>query len=165
VLTRQDLASINTNEQTAMTNIRELRPEDLPAWIELWQGYLHFYRAEIPARATDLAFARLTEQRDGYFGLVAEGDDGRLAGFAHCLLQPSTWSLGGSCYLEDLFVDPSHRGTGTGRSLIDAASEQSRAAGAETMYWHTQAFNAPARSLYDTLAQLTSYVHYERDLK
>jgi GNAT superfamily N-acetyltransferase len=159
------LVQIHTNEQISMTDIRTLRPEDRPAWNELWQGYLHFYRAEIPAQATDQAFARITEQRDGYFGLVAEGDGGRLAGFAHCLVHPSTWSLGGSCYLEDLFVDPSHRGTGTGRSLIEAASEHSLAAGAETMYWHTQAFNAPARSLYDTVANLTSYVHYERDLK
>ncbi len=33
------------------------------------------------------------------------------------------------------------------------------------MIWHTQAFNAPARPLYDTVAQLTSYVHDERDIK
>jgi GNAT superfamily N-acetyltransferase len=147
-----------------MTRIRELRPEDRAIWNELWAGYLHFYRAEVAAEVTEQTFARMTERRDGCFGLAAEAGDGALAGFAHCVLHPTTWSWGGTCYLEDLYVDPGHRATGAGRALIVAAGEQARAAGAETLYWHTQAFNAPARSLYDTVARLTSHVHYERQL-
>jgi GNAT superfamily N-acetyltransferase len=148
-----------------MTKIRELRPEDRPIWSELWAGYLHFYRAEVAAEVTERTFARMTERRDGCFGLIAEAGDGALAGFAHCVLHPTTWSWGGTCYLEDLYVDPGHRATGAGRALILAAGEQAQAAGAETLYWHTQAFNAPARSLYDTVARLTSHVHYERQLE
>ena len=104
------------------------------------------------------------ERREGCFGLAAEAEDGTLVGFAHCVVHPTTWSKGATCYLEDLFVDPGHRGTAAARSLIEAAGEQGRAAGAETLYWHTQAFNGRARSLYDTVAQLTSFVHYERQL-
>ncbi len=29
-------------------------------------------------------------------------------------------------------------------------------------YWHTQSYNAPARSLYDEVARPTSFVVYER---
>jgi GNAT superfamily N-acetyltransferase len=148
-----------------MTTIRELRPEDRAIWSELWAGYLHFYRAEVAAEVTEQTFARMTERRDGCFGLTAEAGEGALAGFAHCVLHPTTWSRGGTCYLEDLYVAPGHRATGAGRALIMAAGEQAHAAGAETLYWHTQAFNAPARSLYDTVARLTSYVHYERQLE
>jgi GNAT superfamily N-acetyltransferase len=147
-----------------MTAIRELRPGDRVAWTELWAGYLHFYRAEVASEVTEQTFARVTERRDGCFGLAAEADDGTLAGFAHCVLHPSTWSRGGTCYLEDLYVDPGQRGTGAARALIEAAGEQGHAAGAETLYWHTQAFNGRARSLYDTVAHLTSFVHYERGL-
>jgi GNAT superfamily N-acetyltransferase len=147
-----------------MTTVRELRPDDHVTWTELWAGYLRFYRAEVAAEVTELTFARMTERRDGCFGLAAEADDGTVVGLAHCVLHPSTWSRGGTCYLEDLYVDPGHRGTGAARALIEAASEQGRAAGAETLYWHTQAFNGRARSLYDTVAQLTSFVHYEREL-
>jgi GNAT superfamily N-acetyltransferase len=147
-----------------MPAIRELRREDRATWNELWAGYLRFYRAEVSAEVSELTFARMTERRDGCFGLAAEAQDGTLAGFAHCLLHPTTWSRGGACYLEDLYVDPSHRGTGAARALIEAAGEQGRAAGAETLYWHTQAFNGRARSLYDTVARLTSFVHYVRDL-
>jgi GNAT superfamily N-acetyltransferase len=147
-----------------MTKVRELRHEDRAAWTELWAGYLRFYRVEVAPEVSEQTFARMTERRDGCFGLAAEADDGTLAGFTHCVLHPSTWSRGGTCYLEDLYVGPGYRGTGAARALIEAAGEQGRAAGAETLYWHTQAFNGPARSLYDTVAQLTSYVHYEREL-
>jgi GNAT superfamily N-acetyltransferase len=147
-----------------MLAIRELRLEDRAAWSELWAGYLRFYRAEVGAEVTEQTFARMTERRDGCYGLAAEAEDGTLVGFTHCVLHPTTWSRGGTCYLEDLFVDSGHRGTGAARALIEAAGEQARAAGAVTLYWHTQAFNGRARSLYDTVARLTSYVHYERDL-
>jgi GNAT superfamily N-acetyltransferase len=147
-----------------MTRVRELRHEDRIGWTELWARYLRFYRAEVAPEVTEQTFARMTERHDGCFGLAAEADDGTLAGFSHCVLHPSNWSRGGTCYLEDLYVDPEHRGTGAALALIEAAGEQGRAAGAETLYWHTQAFNGRARSLYDTVAQLTSYVHYERSL-
>jgi GNAT superfamily N-acetyltransferase len=144
--------------------IRNLRAEDRTAWNELWDGYLRFYRAELAPEVTEQTFARVTERRDGCFGLAAEAPDGALAGLAHCVLHATTWSRGGTCYLEDLFVGRAHRGTGAARALIEAADEQARAAGAELLYWHTQAFNGPGRSLYDTVAQLTSFVHYEREL-
>ena len=147
-----------------MTMVRELRDSDRVAWTELWAGYLRFYRAELAPQVTEQTFARMTERRDGCFGLAAEAEDGTVVGFAHCVLHPTTWCKGSTCYLEDLYVDPGHRGTAAARALIEAAAEQSRTAGAETLYWHTQAFNGRARSLYDTVAQLTSFVHYERQL-
>jgi GNAT superfamily N-acetyltransferase len=146
-----------------MTEIRALRQEDRAVWTRLWAGYLRFYRAELAPAVTEQTFARVTERRDGCFGLAAEAEDA-LVGFAHCVMHPTTWSRGATCYLEDLFVDPGHRGSGAARALIETAGEQAHAAGAETLYWHTQAFNGRARSLYDTVAQLTSFVHYERQL-
>jgi GNAT superfamily N-acetyltransferase len=102
-----------------MTKVRELRHEDRVAWAELWAGYLRFYRAEVAPEVTEQTCARMTERRDGCFGLAVEADDGTLAGFTHCVLHPSTWSRGGTCYLEDLYVDPGHRGTGVARALIE----------------------------------------------
>jgi GNAT superfamily N-acetyltransferase len=149
-----------------MTTIRDLRAEDRSHWNGLWAGYLHFYRGEdeVTPQITDQTFSLMTEQRDGCFGLAAEADDGTVVGIAHCILHPTTWSLGPTCYLEDLFVDPTHRGSGAARALIETAGERARAEGGELLYWHTQAFNGRARSLYDTVAHLTSFVHYERSL-
>ena len=89
-------------------------------------------------------------------------DGGSLAGLAHCVLHPSTWTTATYCYLEDLFVIRGARGTGAGRELIEAMYREADARGATKVYWHTQAFNSPARSLYDELAHLTSFVKYER---
>jgi hypothetical protein len=46
--------------------------------------------------------------------------------------------------------------------LIEAVSTEASARGAAHVYWHTQQFNGAARSLYDQVARLTSFVVYER---
>jgi len=143
-------------------SIRELRSDDYEDWLDLWAGYLSFYRVDISEEVTRKAFARLSERTDGMFGLVAADADGRLVGFAHGLVHRSTWTLEGYCYLEDLFVAPSARGGDTGRALIAAVALAARERHVERMYWHTQQFNGAARSLYDTVGRLTSMIVYER---
>jgi GNAT superfamily N-acetyltransferase len=129
--------------------VRALRSEDHDDWIELWSGYVRFYRDEVSEELTATTFQRLCEEHDGMFALVAveEGGSERLVGLAHSVVHPSTWSMTGYCYLEDLFV-----------------ARQARGRGVERVYWHTQEFNGAARSLYDSVGQLTSMVVYERDV-
>lgn len=142
--------------------VRDLRAGDRAAWEPLWEAYLRFYRAELEPGVTDDVFARLAEQRDGMLGLVATAPGGGVVGFAHVIVHPSTWTTGRYAYLEDLFVAPAGRGTGAGQTLIEAVYARADALGAPHVYWHTQEFNAPARSLYDTVAHRTSFVVYER---
>lgn len=126
--------------------IRPLRAEDRAGWEPLWQGYLRFYREQLPAEVTDHAFARLTEQRDGMFGLAAVAD-GRLVGFSHAIVHPSTWSTTSYCYLEDLFVDPGTRGTDAGRALIEAtAAAGASAAPTSSTGRRSSSTAAPGRS-------------------
>jgi GNAT superfamily N-acetyltransferase len=143
---------------------RELEGEDHDSWIELWSGYLRFYRVEIGEQVTQRTFERLSEGQDGMLGLVATDEDGQLVGLANLVFHPSTWALTGYCYLEDLFVAPSARGGDVARKLIEATAKAARERGAEQLYWHTQQFNGAARSLYDTVGTLTSMVVYERKL-
>ena len=112
--------------------------------MELWSGYLSFYRQELSEQVTRTTFARLCDATDGMFALVALDAQERPIGFAHAVVHPSTWAPNGYCYLEDLFV--------------------ARERGVERMYWHTQQFNGAARSLYDHVGRLTSMVVYERDV-
>lgn len=144
--------------------IRALTREDHDGWMGLWDGYLRFYRVEIGEQITSLTFARMCEKKDGMFGLVAVDEDGEVRGFANCLVHPSTWSIAGYCYLEDLFVAPHARGGEVAKGLIDATAAVARERGVERMYWNTQQFNGPARSLYDTVGKLTSMVVYEREV-
>jgi GNAT superfamily N-acetyltransferase len=127
----------------------------------LWQGYLEFYRAELPEDTTRRTFARLTEGAEALFGLLAADEHGEGVGLAHCILHPSTWSGRPSCYLEDLFVAPRARGTELGRALLEEAKRASVQRGANRLYWHTQQYNGRARSLYDQVAQPTSFIVYE----
>ena len=144
--------------------VRCLAPGDFAGWRGLWEGYLAFYREALDDEVTKHTFDRLTSKRDGMFGFVAALPDGTLVGLAHALLHPSTWSNAPSCYLEDLFVAPAARGTGAARALVEAVAEEARERGAGKLYWHTQEFNGPARSLYDQLASRVSFVVYERAL-
>jgi GNAT superfamily N-acetyltransferase len=144
--------------------VRELRHDDHDGWIELWSGYLSFYREHLGEKVTAATFERLCAKADGMFALVAADADERLLGFAHAVVHPSTWSLTGYCYLEDLFVARDARGGDVARSLIDATADIARERGVTRLYWHTQQFNGAARSLYDTMGRLTSMVVYEREV-
>lgn len=144
-----------------MIETRPLRAEDRAQWGMLWAGYLRFYRHRLADEVTDATFARLVDARAPLHGLVA-GRNGTLVGFAHYQFHPTSWSLRDSCYLEDLFVDPSARGGGAGRALIRAVYAEADRVQAASVYWLTQEFNAEARALYDTLARRTSLIRYER---
>jgi GNAT superfamily N-acetyltransferase len=144
--------------------IRPVVHSDREAWMPLWHGYLDFYRESLDPEVTDHTFSRLCDRRDQMFGFVADSS-GQLVGIVNALVHPSTWSMTGYCYLEDLFVARAARGTDVAKMLIDAVSREAKARGADHLYWHTQEFNGAARSLYDQVARLTSMRVYERFLK
>lgn len=144
--------------------VRRVCDGDRDGWRSLWRDYLAFYRAEVPDATTEVTFARLRDGDAGMLGLVAVNDGGRLIGLAHLVFHVATWSATDSCYLGDLFVDRAHRGSGAARALVLAVYSTARERGCDRVYWHTQQFNAPARSFYDTVATPTSFVVYEHEL-
>jgi GNAT superfamily N-acetyltransferase len=146
-----------------MAEVRRLDPADRTTWDRLWQGYLEFYEHPLPGSVTDSTFDRLVGDDPDVVGLVAVSDDA-VVGIAHLVFHPSTWSRESYCYLEDLFVDPSHRGRGVGRALLDGAEEAARRAGSTKFYWQTHSSNDTARRLYDAVAEHRGFIVYERDL-
>lgn len=135
--------------------VRPLRGGDFEIWLPLWRGYNAFYRNEPTEAVTSAAFRRLCEGADGFFGLLAEDNSGRAIGLAHAVFHPATWTTGTYCYLEDLYVSKAGRGTGAGRALIEGVYAEADRRGSDRVYWHTQAYNAPARSLYDSVGHAT----------
>ena len=144
--------------------VRPLREDDHDRWLALWQGYLSFYRHELDDAVTLRTFKRLCDEEEGMLGLVAVDAEDQPVGLAHLVFHSATWSAVRSCYLEDLFVDRGRRGGVTARALFAAVYAAAAEYGCDRVYWHTQQFNAPARSLYDTVGQPTSMVVYEHDL-
>jgi GNAT superfamily N-acetyltransferase len=141
--------------------IRPIRINDREAWQQLWRGYLEFYRAALAPEVTEQTWAALCDPTSAVHGLIAAQDE-RLMGLAHLIMHPTTWATGPTCYLEDLYVDRESRGLNIARRLIEAVYAFADESGAASVYWHTQEYNAPARSLYDTLAHRTSFVVYRR---
>ena len=80
----------------------------------------------------------------------------------HYIFHLDTWEIQEVCYLQDLFVIPQNRGKKIGQLLIEGVYERADKYGAPSVYWLTQEFNVPARKLYDQMADLTPFIHYER---
>jgi len=142
--------------------IRPLGPADEAEWRRLWTAYLEFYESSVPEEVYVTTFRRLLgdDPRD-YNGLLAVLD-GRPVGLAHYLFHRHGWKIEDVCYLQDLYADPKIRGRGIGRALIEAVYAAADEAGAPSVYWLTQDFNATARRLYDRVGQLTPFIKYQR---
>jgi len=140
-------------------SIRPLKVEDKNRWLELWHEYLTFYETSLSDSQTDLTWNRLMDPNYGIHGLVAEKDSATV-GITHFMFRPSTWAPKDYCYLEDLFVDPTVRGSGAGRALINRVIELAKEHGAGRVYWTTKESNAQARILYDSFIKVSEFVQY-----
>ena len=63
----------------------------------------------------------------------------------------STWEGRHGLYLEDLYVQPGHRGSGIGRALICELAAQAVARGYRRLEWSVLHWNEPARDFYRSL--------------
>jgi len=142
--------------------IRPLEACDRDAWLPLWRGYLQFYETSVPDAVTEETWRRILDPEEPIHGLGAFDKGGRLVGIVHYLFHPVTWAIAPRCYLEDLFVDPAHRGSGAGRALIESVYRAADEVGADQVYWLTAHSNVTARKLYDRVATLTPFVKYRR---
>lgn len=142
--------------------IRPLERRDEAEWRRLWTGYLEFYEAAVGEEVYQSTFARLLgDDPQDFHGLLAE-HDGTPIGLTHYLFHRHGWKIENVVYMQDLYVDPSRRGTGAGRALIEAVYAAADTAGCPSVYWLTQEFNAPGRRLYDRVASLTPFIKYAR---
>jgi GNAT superfamily N-acetyltransferase len=145
------------------TVVRPVQPGDRDGWEALWQRYLTFYKASLASDVTNATWRRFFDPLEGLYAVVAERD-GRVIGIAHYLLHRSTWAPVCYCYLEDLFVEPTVRGSGAGRALIAAVEAAARYAGASRLYWTTHETNQTAQKLYDRVAERPGFVQYRKKI-
>lgn len=145
---------------TAPVVVRDARPGDEAAWRRLWDQYLRALDANVPEAVTGLTWARIVDPgRPDLFARLAERD-GRVVGFAVCVLHAGTWTPHPICYLEDLCVDEAARGARIGQALIEDLLALARARRWSRVYWHTGTGNAAARRLYDRFARADDVVRY-----
>ncbi|TCL73532.1 GNAT family N-acetyltransferase [Rhizobium sp. BK251] len=144
--------------------VRPLMPSDRAAWEPLWEAYLRFYETVLPKDQYDITWARFQDPDEQMHALGAFEDDGRLVGIVHAVFHRSCWLPQWTCYLQDLYVEDSQRGLGTGGVLIEAVADLARAGGAGRLYWMTHETNATARRLYDRIAARSGFIQYRKQL-
>lgn len=146
-----------------MVEIKPLVKDQYDQWYPLWQGYLTFYETSLPDEITANNWARFFDDNEPV-GALGAFKDVKLVGFVHYIFHRTNWSLTSTCYLQDLFADPSVRGEGIGRKLIEAVSDLAKEGGSEKVYWLTQNHNKTARRLYDRIADDHGFMVYEKAL-
>ncbi|PKS09623.1 hypothetical protein jhhlp_004242 [Lomentospora prolificans] len=144
------MAPTPTYEVTGLTSA------DFDEWSAIFRAYIDFYKTSLSDEQYKKTFERLIEQREGLQAFVARetlGDKTRMVGIAHFFPSQSTWSEQKFFFLDDLFVDPSVRGKGLGRKLIQSIGDLARSKGYSRVQWVTAHDNITAQNLYNQVAQ------------
>jgi GNAT superfamily N-acetyltransferase len=129
-------------------SVRPVRPDDVPAVVALVEELADYEKALHEVRLTE---EQLTDVLFGpspaLFGHVAEVD-GQVAGIALWFLNFSTWRGTHGIYLEDLYVQPQHRGSGLGRELLRTLAAVCVERGYSRLEWSVLDWNTPSIDFY-----------------
>lgn len=142
--------------------VRPAQPKDEARWRELWADYLTFYELALDPDITASTWAKALSADSAIFMRVAEME-GQVVGFTLSLTHEGTWIRHLECYLEDLYVDASARGSGVGRALLDDLVALCRENNWSRLYWHTAEDNATARKLYDSYVESDGHIRYRME--
>ena len=134
--------------------LRPARSDDVPAILALIRALAEYERLAHEVEADEDALAAtLFGERPAAEVVMAEVD-GATAGFALFFHNYSTFLARPGLYLEDLFVQPEHRGLGVGRRLMAALARIAVARGCGRFEWSVLDWNAPAIGFYRRLGAI-----------
>jgi len=126
--------------------IRPARKGDEVAIMELIRGLALYERAPEQVVNTSEALGKHLFEEKICETLVAE-EKGEIIGFALYFTNYSTWK--GKClYLEDFYVLPEFRRSGTGSKLFDEVVRIAKEMGVKRMDWQVLEWNEPALEFY-----------------
>jgi GNAT superfamily N-acetyltransferase len=134
-----------------MAVIRSARPDDVGAILRLIRALAEYEKLAHEVVATEAAL------RETLFGaqpaaevLLAE-EGGQAVGLALFFPNYSTFLAKPGVYLEDLFVEPAHRGRGIGKALLQAVARLAVQRGCGRFEWSVLDWNKPAIDFYQAL--------------
>ena len=140
--------------------IREIRLDDKEEWEALYRGYADFYKVEMNDKILKTVWEWIHDKNHDVSGLAYEQDD-KIIGIAHYRKMPSPLRGKYIGFLDDLFVDPDHRGKKIGESILSEIKKISEKNNWELVRWITRKDNNRAKSLYDKVSEKTSWDTYE----
>lgn len=128
--------------------IRPAVLDDIELLLPLVRAYREFYKQQ-PDAAGERAFIADHLNNATSVIFLAFDEAGRAIGFAQLFPTFSTVHLAPAYVLEDLFVTPEARGSGTASALLDAAVRHARESGASGMFLETAMDNINAQRVYE----------------
>ncbi|WP_329127733.1 GNAT family N-acetyltransferase [Streptomyces sp. NBC_01465] len=133
--------------------ISAVRPEDRALWQPLFEQYCAFYDVDADQAHVDRVWAWIQDPEIAAYCVVARDEDDRPIGLAH--YRPWNWTTRGAtgCFLDDLFVDPAHRGEGVADALIREVRRIAAEQGWAAVRWLTGNDNFRAQAVYERHAQ------------
>lgn len=124
-------------------------PSEAEEVARLLVGFRNYYGRDWPSdNAMLAAVEKLIEQPDVDYLLAAVDEDSPAVGVCQLRYRHSVWTAATDCWLEDLFVEESARGSGVGAALMDAALAQARERGCRRVELDTNETNERALALY-----------------
>ena len=131
--------------------LRAARPEDLPAIVGLITELAVFEKLEHLVVVTpESLHPHLFGARPVAEAVVGEVD-GRVVAFALFFTNFSTFLGQPGLYLEDLYVQPAHRGTGLGKALLQHLGALAVARGCGRFEWSVLDWNQRAIDFYEAM--------------
>lgn len=139
--------------------VRALEAADQQVWRSLWQGFQTHFGGAVPPEVTGKTWDTLLDSVEPLNGLVAI-KAGRPCGIVHFSFTPFAWTASPVCFLQDLYVDESARGSGAGRALVQGVYEAAQARGAANVFWLADAADERLLQFYRGIAVETPFVRF-----
>lgn len=145
---------------------RPVQTDEFEGWTRLYRGYAAFYEWATSEEHQRQIWGWIHDTRViQCLVAVPVDEEGNELGEIQALAHLREWvrPLRGvrAGYLDDLFVDPSHRGTGAVEALFDGIRAMAAARGWPVVRWTTADDNYRARGYYDQVATRTTWITYD----
>ena len=130
-------------------HIRSATAADVPVMLALVHALAVYEREPDAVRLGEADLLRDGFGPHALFECLIAEDDGEAAGFALFFPIYSTWR-GASMHLEDLFVQPAHRGRGIGKALLARVAAIAVERHCARLQWDVLDWNTPAIEFYQS---------------
>lgn len=144
-----------TADTTGAFRLRDAVMANLPEVVRLVRALAEYEKLLHEAVGTEEDFRRLLFGERPFLHAVLAEVDGRVVGQALWFNNVSTFTGQPGIYLEDIFVEPAHRGLGIGRAFFRYLARRAVAEGWTRLDWQVLDWNEPSIAFYRSLGAET----------
>jgi len=146
-------------------NVEKLQLSDRVEWQALYKGYADFYKMPMNEDILDSIWSWIVDERVEFHAIVVKDDRGKLVGFMHYRQMPSPIRGVMVGFLDDLYVHPDFRGSGTVQALFKALKSIAKERNWPFIRWITATDNQRARAVYDKISSTIDFVTYQMPIE